>query len=166
VANPYVATKVLPKWNRTYEIETTAPPMSGPSAAGHRRKPRAAKIKSVATRDALAGIRYWHVGENLQFTTNTLNFSRSQNWVDPLVGGRITGNLSDKIDVAIAGDVGGWGTGSQLDYQVGGFLGYRIKPNVALQAGYRYLSVDYTNGNKQLNLNISGPLFGVTINLK
>ena len=116
--------------------------------------------------DALAGLRYWHIGQNLQFTTNTLNFSGSQNWVDPLVGGRILGNLSPKVEIAIAGDVGGWGTGSQLDYQVGGFLGYRIKPNVALQAGYRYLSVDYTNGNKLLNLNISGPLFGVTINLK
>jgi hypothetical protein len=116
--------------------------------------------------DALAGFRYWHVGQNLQFTTNTLNFSGSQNWVDPLVGGRILGNLSPKVEVAIGGDVGGWGTGSQLDYSVGGFLGYRIKPSVALQVGYRYMAVDYTNGNKLLNLIISGPLIGVTIALK
>jgi hypothetical protein len=116
--------------------------------------------------DALAGIRYWHVGQNLQFTTNTLNFSASQNWVDPLVGGRITGNLSEKASVVVAGDVGGWGTGSQLDYSVGAFLGYRIKPAIALQAGYRYMSVDYTNGDRLLNLNISGPIIGVTINLK
>jgi hypothetical protein len=116
--------------------------------------------------DALTGFRYWHVGQNLQFTTNTLNFSGSQNWVDPLVGGRILGNLSPKVEVAIGGDVGGWGTGSQLDYQVGGFLGYRIKPAIALQVGYRYLSVNYTNGNRLLDLIISGPLIGVTINLK
>jgi hypothetical protein len=116
--------------------------------------------------DALAGFRYWHGGQNLQFTTNTLNFSGSQNWVDPLVGGRILGNLSPKVEIAIGGDVGGWGTGSQLDYSVGGFLGYRIKPSVALQAGYRYLAVDYTNGNRLLNLINSGPLFGVTIALK
>jgi hypothetical protein len=116
--------------------------------------------------DALAGFRYWHVGQNLQFTTNSLNFSGSQNWVDPLVGGRILGNLSPKVEIAIGGDVGGWGTGSQLDYSVGGFLGYRIKPPVALQVGYRYMAVDYTNGNKLLNLIISGPLIGVTIALK
>jgi len=116
--------------------------------------------------DALAGIRYWHFGENLSFTTNTLNFSGSQNWVDPLVGGRILGNLSNKIDVVISGDVGGWGTGSQLEYQVAALLGYRIKPALALQAGYRYLSVDYTNANRLANINISGPLFGVTITLK
>jgi hypothetical protein len=77
--------------------------------------------------DALAGFRYWHVGQNLQFTSNTLNFSGTQSWVDPLVGGRILGNLSPKVELAIGGDVGGWGTGSQLDYSVGGFLGYRIK---------------------------------------
>jgi hypothetical protein len=116
--------------------------------------------------DALAGIRYWHIGQNLQFTTNSLNFSGSQNWVDPVVGGRILGNLSPKVEIAIAGDVGGWGTGSQLEYSVGGFLGYRIKPPVALQVGYRYLAVDYTNGNRLLNLIISGPLIGVTISLK
>ena len=116
--------------------------------------------------DALAGFRYWHIGQNLQFTTNTLNFSGSQNWVDPLVGGRILGNLSPKVEIAIGGDVGGWGTGSQLDYSVGGFLGYRIKPSVALQVGYRYMAVDYTNGNKLLDLIISGPLIGVTIALK
>jgi hypothetical protein len=116
--------------------------------------------------DALAGIRYWHFGQDLSFTTNTLNFSGSQNWVDPLVGGRILGNLSDKIDVAISGDVGGWGTGSQLEYQVGAFLGYRIKPAVTLQAGYRYLSLDYPNANRLANINISGPLIGATITLK
>lgn len=116
--------------------------------------------------DALAGFRYWHVGQNLQFTTNSLNFSGSQNWVDPLVGGRILGNLSPKVEIAIGGDVGGWGTGSQLEYSVGGFLGYRIKPAMALQIGYRYMAVDYTNGNKLLNLIMSGPLIGVTIALK
>jgi hypothetical protein len=116
--------------------------------------------------DGFAGFRYWHIGTNLQFTTNTLNFSNSTNFVDPVVGGRILANLSPKVEVAIAGDVGGWGTGSQLDYQVGGFLGYRIKPAVALQVGYRYLSLDYTNRARLLDLIISGPLIGVTINLK
>jgi len=35
-----------------------------------------------------------------------------------------------------------WAVGSQMDYQVFGLLGYRIKPALALQAGYRYLYVD------------------------
>jgi hypothetical protein len=120
--------------------------------------------------DALAGFRYWHYGQSVSFTTNTLNFSSSQNWVDPLVGGRITGNLSPKVSVTIAGDVGGWGAGSQLDYQIAGLLGYRIKPAVALQLGYRYLAVNYRNsstGNARFaNLVTSGIVAGATFNLK
>jgi hypothetical protein len=116
--------------------------------------------------DALTGFRYWHYGQSVSFTTNTLNFSSSQNWVDPLVGGRITGYLSPKVAIVIAGDVGGWGAGSQLDYQAVGMLGYRIKPALALQVGYRYLFVDYRNGFSGLNLTTSGVVAGVSITLK
>jgi hypothetical protein len=86
--------------------------------------------------DALTGFRYWHLGQNLQFSPSRfgLNFSGSQNWVDPLVGGRILGALTPKVSVAIGGDVGGWGTGSQIDYQIFGLLGYKIKPKWTLQA--------------------------------
>ncbi|MGB9241896.1 MAG: hypothetical protein WCC03_00970 [Candidatus Acidiferrales bacterium] len=118
--------------------------------------------------DALTGFRYWHFGESLRLSTSdtSVKFSSSQNWVDPLVGGRILANLSPKVSVSIGGDVGGWNTGSLLDYQFGGVLGYRIKPAVVLQAGYRYLAVDYRNGGTTQNLVIAGPLFGATITLK
>jgi hypothetical protein len=65
--------------------------------------------------DALAGFRYWHYAEQVSFTTNTLNFSGAENWVDPVVGGRITGILTPKFEVNIGGDVGGWGAASQID---------------------------------------------------
>jgi hypothetical protein len=118
--------------------------------------------------DALVGFRYWHFGENLKFVPSNfnLNFSSSQNWVDPVVGGRITGNLSSKVVVVVAGDVGGWDTGSQLDYQVAGILGYSIKPSLTLQAGYRYLYVNYRSGGTIIQPTTSGVLFGATLNLK
>ena len=118
--------------------------------------------------DALTGFRYWYFGETLRLSTsaNSVKFSSSQNWVDPLVGGRILANLSPKISVSIGGDVGGWNTGSLLDYQFGAILGYRVKPAVVLQAGYRYLSVDYRNSGTTINVVTSGVLFGATITLK
>jgi hypothetical protein len=117
---------------------------------------------------ALAGLRYWHFGQNLQFTPALLklSFSSSQNWVDPVVGGRIELAPSPKLVVTILGDVGGWGTGSQLEYEVVGLLGYRIKPKWIVQAGYRYLFVDYRSGGSIVNLFTSGAVVGVTINLK
>jgi hypothetical protein len=121
--------------------------------------------------DALAGIRYWHFGENVTFSPGTLgfNFSKSQNWVDPVVGGRIAIAVLPKVGITVAGDVGGWGAGSQLEYQVVGLLGYKIKPKMTLQAGYRYLYVDYEK-NSGLDAFVkaatSGVIFGVTIILK
>jgi hypothetical protein len=94
-----------------------------------------------------------------------LDFSGSQNWVDPLVGGRILGALTPKANVAIGGDVGGWGTGSQIDYQVFGIPGYKIKPAWTLQAGWRYMYVNYRSSTI-FDVAMSGVLFGVSINLK
>jgi hypothetical protein len=121
--------------------------------------------------DALAGFRYWHVSENVKLVPSNLNlnFSASQNLVDPLVGGRVQLGLTPKIVANILGDVGGWGTGSQLEYQVGGVLGYKIKPKWTLQAGYRYLSIDYRNSNHGgtvVYLITNGVIFGATFDLK
>lgn len=118
--------------------------------------------------DALTGFRYWYFGESLRLSTSdtSVKFSGSQNWVDPLVGGRILANLSPKVSVSIGGDVGGWNTGSLIDYQFGGVLGYRIKPSIVLQVGYRYLATDYRSGGTTINLVTSGVLFGATFTLK
>ncbi|HWY57906.1 MAG TPA: hypothetical protein VNZ03_25815 [Terriglobales bacterium] len=121
--------------------------------------------------DFLTGFRYWYFGENLSFSPSRLglNFSKSQNWVDPLVGGRIQADLTPKVVTTIAGDVGGWGTGSQLEYQVVGLLGYKLKPKMTLQAGYRYLYFDYEKGgraNAIVKTAMSGVVFGATLNLK
>lgn len=127
--------------------------------------------KKMFQADALAGIRFWHFGESLHFDPSILglNFSRSQNWVDPVVGGKITVPFSPKLDTTLAGDVGGWGTGSQLEYQVVGLLGYKIKPHTTLQFGYRYLDVNYSAGGIHggiFDSAMSGIIFGATINLK
>ena len=121
--------------------------------------------------DFLTGVRYWHLGQNLNFSPSilNLNFSASQHWVDPLVGGRIESPLSSKLVATVFGDVGGWGTGSQLEYQVGGVLGYKLKETTTLQAGYRYLAVDYRGGGVRqpvFDAHLSGVLLGVTFNLK
>lgn len=121
--------------------------------------------------DFLTGVRYWHFGESLSFNPSRfgLNFSTSQNWVDPVVGGRIEEALSQKAVVTVAGDVGGWGIGSQLEYQVVGLLGYKLKPAMTLQAGYRYLYFNYAKSGiaaATANVAMSGVVVGMTLNLK
>ncbi len=121
--------------------------------------------------DFLMGIRYWHFGESLAFNPSRLglNFSKSQNWVDPLVGGRIETPVSKKSVITVAGDVGGWGAASQLEYQVVGLIGYKLKPSMTLQAGYRYLYADYQKGGPaaaNTKFALSGIVLGLTLNLK
>ena len=121
--------------------------------------------------DVLAGFRYWHFSQRVKFNPSPLglDFSRSQDLVDPVVGTRIETALSKKFVLNLAGDVGGWGTGSTLEYQLVGLLGYRIKENWTVQAGYRYLSLDWERGGSRpaiFDVAISGVAIGVSINLK
>jgi len=116
--------------------------------------------------DALVGFRYWHLGETLEFTPSLVgDVFQSQNWVDALGGARIHIPLSQKAMVTIGGDAGGGGAAS--DYQVAGLLGYKIGNKYMLQAGWRYLDVNYRGSNSFVfDAATSGVLFGLTINLK
>src|SRR5262249_47881486 len=59
--------------------------------------------------DAQGGVRYWHLGQKFSFNPSRLglNFTPSQSWADPLVGGRILAVLSPKLEANVVGDVGG-----------------------------------------------------------
>ncbi len=118
--------------------------------------------------DALTGIRYWYLGSSLQFTPSPLgfNFSGSKNFVDPLMGARMQLPLSPKMLVTIRGDVGGWGAGSELDYQIVGALGFKVSPRFTLGVGYRYLYVNYRPTNFIFDTAMSGPLAGLTYTFK
>jgi len=117
--------------------------------------------------DGLTGFRFWHLGTTLSLTPNLLGTNPyvSNNWVDPLVGGRIEIPLSPKLTATIAGDVGGWGVGSQMDYQIIPMLTYRIKPKLALDAAWRYLYINYKKTNFTNELAQSGLALGVTYSI-
>jgi hypothetical protein len=121
--------------------------------------------------DALFGFRYWHLNTELRAFAggNQIGsgISQSANWTDAVAGGRIILALSPKAFAAIGGDAGG--ADARSDYQVGGFLGYKISRKVVLLAGYRYLHVNYRpNGNAQFvyDVNMPGLMLGATFNIK
>jgi hypothetical protein len=119
--------------------------------------------------DALVGLRYWHLGQHLNFQPSGVfnNLAPTQNWVDGVAGAKIEAALSPKVLVTVLGDAGGGGSNS--DYQVAGLLGLKICKKAILQMGWRYLYVDYrTNAPKLAVFDVheSGALLGVTFNLK
>jgi hypothetical protein len=117
---------------------------------------------------ALMGLRYWHVGSSLQFTPSPFGrtLSGSLNWADPLMGAQIQLPLSPKLLATIQGDAGGWGAGSQLDYQIVGTVGYRVSAKFSLAAGYRYLFVNYRYEGPVYETAMSGALVGLTYHFK
>jgi hypothetical protein len=94
-----------------------------------------------------------------------VNNSQSANWVDVVAGARFMVPLSPKASVMIVGDAGGGG--ANVDYQVAGALGYKVKPNIILQLGWRYLDVNYRPSSTFIYDGVtSGILLGATFNLK
>ena len=110
--------------------------------------------------DALAGIRYWYVSQNLTLEPSGVGNSRSVNWVDGLGGMRFVVPLSEKAAISASGDVGAGG--ANLDYQGVGLLTYNFTPKLGLGLGWRYLDVDY-RGNHQFVYDVaqSGALAGL-----
>jgi hypothetical protein len=65
----------------------------------------------------------------------------------------------------VLGDAGAGG--ANLDYQVLGALGYKLKPRIILQAGWRYLDVNYRPRSTFVYDTVtSGLILGATLNLK
>ena len=111
--------------------------------------------------DALGGIRYWYVSQNVTVEPSGIGGTRSTNWVDGLGGARFTVPFNEKAAIMVAGDAGGGG--ANLDYQVVGLFTYKFTPKFGLGLGWRYLDVDYRAGNHQFVYDVaqSGALAGV-----
>jgi hypothetical protein len=78
--------------------------------------------------------------------------SGNETWVDPIIGlsGRV--ELGNRFALQAEGDVGGFGLVSDIDWQVLGTLQYEVADSITLDAGYRYLAVDYKNGGFLLDV--------------
>jgi hypothetical protein len=93
--------------------------------------------------------------------TELVNESASKTWFDPILITRFTGDINDKWLFQFRGDVGGFGVGSDLTWQLQAYAGYRFTKVFQITAGYRILSIDYDKGSGTerfiYNVNTSGP---------
>jgi hypothetical protein len=128
------------------------------------------------TFDALAGARYTYLGldVNGKLDINKLAFKRdvdgSHDWVDPFVGGRLEVGLTESVDFALRGDVGGFGVGSDFTWNTQALLGYRFSlfgANAEAWGGYRALGQDYDEGSGRTDFEwdviLHGPIIGMTV---
>jgi hypothetical protein len=113
----------------------------------------------------LAGGRLWNVHGDLKVESGAADRSRdaTQTWVDPIIGlnGRV--DLGEGFAIQAEGDVGGFGAAADIDWQLLGTLQYQVSDWARLEAGYRYLAVDYDSDGFVLDAAIHGPIIGATL---
>lgn len=87
--------------------------------------------------------------------------SADEEWVDPFVGLRAQWNMTKQLFLAVRADIGGFGVSSDLVWQLQGTLGVNLSRSVFVEAGWRYLHTDYTNGGFTYDLAQSGAFLGL-----
>jgi hypothetical protein len=119
--------------------------------------------------DVLGGARYTQLDANLNLVVTTGNsllpggsnsISGTENWWDPVIGTRVIQPLSDAWSLVGYADVGGFGVGSKLTYQLLAGVNWQFSKSVSAKAGYRYLYQDYENGGFVWDMASSGFYLG------
>ncbi len=114
--------------------------------------------------DVVAGARHWYVGTTLEVepgTSSGFSEDASRNWTDPIVGANVRYDLTKHWYGVVMGDVGGFGAGSDLSWQLFGGVGYQFTKWLSATVGYRYLHVDYNKDEFLMKADVQGFLIGV-----
>lgn len=84
-------------------------------------------------------------------------------WADPIIGLRGRYYVSRAVFLNGYGDVGGFGAGSELSWQVLGAVGIQAARWCDVQLGYRALGFEYDGARGKQEITTHGPIIGATI---
>jgi hypothetical protein len=117
--------------------------------------------------DAGIGFRAWGFSMDVNLNPGLLagvSVNRSAGWTDPLIGGRYHRDLGNGFGLTAYGDVGGFGVGAHIDWQVIGTIDYVLNPSWNLHLGYRSLNFNYqaSGSNLGFNVHMRGPMLAGT----
>jgi hypothetical protein len=114
--------------------------------------------------DAIAGARVWHSDTEFDVINPCgvcpASAEDGDTWVDPLVGIKGRAELGSGFYVVGWGMIGGFGVSSDLMWDVLGGFGYELSDMSSLVAGYRAVSVDYSNDGFVYDIIQQGPILG------
>lgn len=113
--------------------------------------------------DLVAGARFWSV--NTEFDTSSddpafdnLSGDDGESWVDPVTGVKMRLDVTDNVFISGWGLVGGFGVGSEFMWDAMAGAGYAFNDHFDLFAGYRAVSVDYSNDGFIYDVVEQGPV--------
>lgn len=112
--------------------------------------------------DVLAGVRVIDIETEMRGDGPfALNPQGGDTFVDPVVGARATVPLGEDFQFLVLGDIGGFGVGTDLSYQVFASVGWAISRHVGIGLGWRHLGVDFSESNMSADFDFTGPLLGM-----
>lgn len=112
--------------------------------------------------DVLGGLRAWSIDGQVAAPAIGVNVAPSKDFVDPIVAVRGTTPLSDRWSLLGYLDIGGFGVGSDMTWQVAVTANYQASDKLYLSVGWRHLYVDYSDGGTQFKGAMTGPVIGAT----
>lgn len=115
----------------------------------------------MARLDVIAGGRLWSVNNEFDVKGGVFggaSKSDGATWVDPLVGAKLRVNLAPKVYATGWAMIGGFGVGSDLMWDLMGGAGYQFNDTFSMFAGYRAVSVDYSNDGFVYDVVEQGPV--------
>jgi hypothetical protein len=116
--------------------------------------------------DLMFGARVNTLQANLQFNgPGQSGADGSKTWVDPIVGLQLhTPENGKRWHAQVYTEIGGFGAGSDLTWQVFPTFGVNLAKWVSIDFGYRWLSIDYSSGEKETlfkyDVLTQGPVLG------
>jgi hypothetical protein len=111
------------------------------------------------------------VNINVSGPSGTINKNKEQpeTWVDPIIVTRLKGAINNKWLFQLRADIGGFGVGSKLAWQLQPTVFFRASRLLDLGLGYRAIYMDYDKGTGDqrflFNMTEYGPQLKIGFNL-
>lgn len=99
-----------------------------------------------AAADLTFGARINTLQGELTFKGPDIRVERDKTWVDPLVGLTLRTPVGERFQMRLYTEIGGFGMGSDFAWQIFPSLGFRLTDRASLEFGWRWLDLDYENG--------------------
>jgi hypothetical protein len=129
------------------------------------------------TLDLMAGARYWNIENDITArgsvsgggplglsVSKELSGSDGASWVDPMVGVKSRIDTTTPVYFTGWGMIGGFGVGSDINWDVMGGVGYEWTDHFSTVLGYRALGVDYKDDGFVYDIIQQGVALGAVIN--
>ena len=97
---------------------------------------------------------------DLEGPQRSFSGSKTETWLDPIIGARFQMPLGQRWTMRTYGDFGGFGIGSHFTWQLLGTIDYDISNRWSLSAGWRHLSIDFEDDGFVFDAAMDGPILG------